>query len=179
MFHGSYVTLDSVSFGFWILHCTAHLHSSAFARTGIINPIQNEQHCRNRRPSQTPSHVTRMPPMKPKFLPYRILPPAEVLCFALHTECRRHHEDGGAIAWWKFRELSPPAEGHTAQEERTGGTAKFSFKQTGLVSLPCRFFWLLSSHQNLKSNCSSGICLQVIPASRPYPPTRRQACWRL
>lgn len=75
--------------------------------------------------------------------------------------------------------FSPPAEGHMAQEERTGGSAELPFKQTGLVSLPCRLFWLLSNHQNLKCNCSSGICLQVIPASRPYPPTCRHTCLRL
>lgn len=39
-----------------------------------------------------------------------------------------------------------PAEGQMAQEERTGGSAEFPFRKVGLVSLPCRLFWIMSNH---------------------------------
>lgn len=58
------------------------------------------------------SHVTQMPLVTPKVtLPCRILEPAEVLCFSLHSETSRC-EDGRVIALWKSREPLPPTEGH-------------------------------------------------------------------
>lgn len=71
------------------------------------------------------------------------------------------------------QEIHFPSPGHMAQKEGNGGPAELPFKQTGLVSLPCWPLWLQ------QYNCSSGICLQVTPASCPYPGTRRRACLRL
>lgn len=108
-FHGSY---DTISFGFWILHCTAHLQLQCLCHMWIINPSQKEQHCRNQKHSQTPSQATQLPLVTPKVtLLYRILAPAKVLCFGLHPEAWRC-EDGRATALWKSREPPPPTEGH-------------------------------------------------------------------
>lgn len=52
-----------------------------------------------------PRHLPKVP------LPYRIVAPAQVLCFSLHSEAWRY-EDGRATALWKPRELPPPTEGH-------------------------------------------------------------------
>lgn len=112
-FHGSH---DTISFGFWILHCTAHLQLQCLFQMCTINPVQKEQHCRNRKHSQTPSHVTLMPLVAPNVpVPYRILAPAEVLCFSSHSEAWRC-KDGRATALWKSREPPLPTEGH----RRTG-----------------------------------------------------------
>lgn len=149
-------------------------NSSVVARMSTMNPTHNEQHCRNQKRSQTPSCITIGENVVPSAMQYPASCRGALLQFytqkvedmkmgePLHSEIQ-----GIFPSYWR------------AQEERTLGSAELPFKQTGLVSLPCRLLWLVSNHQNLKCNRSSGICLQVIPASRPYPPTRSHACLRL